>query len=248
MAVSTAAGKPRTFPMLVVSESGGFVPVEYNFTRLPKIVLLSDGRMITRSEIYPAVYPGPAVQTLLVKNVGNSIPRIASALKGTQLVNPKFDWGFPGVADVTNTDVTSKFQSQVRATSVSVYALDFPGFGLTDQQAKERKRASKLLNDLQAFSNKYIFTKSLPTVWISDRWAYQVREAVPNELSTTRNWFGSALTKPVACAMFTKTETAILLKQLSKINQATVFKSGGKLWSVALRPLLPHETGCSSLK
>lgn len=244
---SQAASKSKPFPVLIVEESGGFVPVEYNFSRLPRVVLYSDGRMFARSDIYTQQYPGPAVQTILTKQVGNSITLIQRAFNGTKLWNPKYNWGFPWIADVPNTDVTSQIAAGVAPTRVSVYALQFTGPGLTTSQIRERQLASKLLDDLQAFSNKYVMTKSLPTSWISDRWVYQVREAYPNELANTQKWFGPTITGPVSCSALSPTDTSKLIALLPKINQATQFEFANKLWTVTFRPLLPHESGCKAL-
>ena len=244
--IASSKPKPKPYVALLVAESGGYVMPQYNFTRLPRIVVYSDGRMFAQSDVTTLQYPGPAVQTLRVKSVG-STSKILSALYKTQLWNSKFDWGYPGVADVADTDVTSRVSSRLKPKKVSVYALSFTGPRLTKRQIKERKAATKLLDELQNFSNKYISTKSLPTPWTPERWAYQVSEAIANDFTNYQDWVGGTITGQVNCAVLTPEESAKLTALLPQINQGTQFNSGGKAWDVALRPILPHETGCSSL-
>ena len=211
VAIQSSNSAPITskpYVALLVQESGGFVPPQYNFTRLPRIVLYSDGRMFTRSDVTTMQYPGPAVQTIKMKSAAGSVPRILGAVYKTQLWNAKYNWGMPGIADVQNTDVVSQASSRVKPRSVSVYALSFTGPGLTQKQASARNVASKLLDELQRYSNKYVFTKSLPTTWTSDRWAYQVSEATPMQDSNTQDWVGPVLNGALNCAVLSKTDSA----------------------------------------
>ena len=242
-----ATSKPKPYVALVVGESGGFVMPEYNFSRLPRVVLYSDGRMFARSDVMTAQYPGPAVQTILTKSAGGSVSKIINAVYNAKLGDSTFKWGYPGVADVNNTDVYSKVSAKAKAKQVSVYAISFTGPGLTKKQVSARTKASVLLNDLQAFSNKYVLTKSLPTSWVSNRWAYQVSEGTSNEFTTIQDWVGNPLTDRVSCAVLSADASKQLVTLLPSINQETLFRSNDKLWKVTLRPLFPHETGCASL-
>ena len=245
--VVTAKSISRPYVSLVIGESGGYVMPQYNFTRLPRIVLYSDGRMYTRSDVATQQYPGPAVQTIMQKSAAGSVANIMKAITKAKLTDPKFDWGVPGVADVSNTDIYSKASANAKAKRVSVYAIEFTNPNLTKKQSAARKNASKLITDLQNFSNKYVYTKSLPTPWVSNRWAYQVNEGVQNDYTTIKDWVGEELTGVVKCAVLDASASGKLVALLPEINQETLFSSGGKLWKVSLRPLFPHETGCKSL-
>lgn len=244
--IQTSAGKPRTYVVALVSQSGGFVMPSFNFTRMPDFVIYSDGQMISYSDVITQQYPGPAIPTLRTKYVNGDLKRIVTALESSKLTDPKFNWGYPGVADVPNTDVLTQLSAQKRSSRVSVYALGFAGPGVSKTQAKYRKKASQLIADLQSFSNKYIWTKSLPTTWTPSKYAYQVTSGEPSELSTTKEWVGAAELTETSCAVLSKADSAKITQMATDINTETLWNSGGKTWRVNFRPLLPHESSCKS--
>ena len=243
----TSVSKPRTYVVAMAKTTGGFVMASYQFTRVPNFVIYSDGRMISTSEITPAIYPYPVLPAFRTKFVNGDLKRIVAALRASKLTDAKFDWGFPGVADVPNTDVFTQLSAEKRSSLVSVYALGFSGHGVTKSQSAYRKKAARLLTDLQGFSNKYIWTKSLPTPWTPSRYAYLASEAEPTELSVTRDWVGPTISADAPCELLTKSESAEITKLGNSINNESLWSSGGKIWRVNFRPLLPHESSCKSL-
>jgi hypothetical protein len=65
-------------------------------------------------------------------------------------------------------------------------------------------------------------------------------------------WPGPALpgktTGPeIGCVTATGAQAAAVLAAAGKVTAITPWLSGGKRWTVALRPLLPDETGCADL-
>ena len=244
---SSSYAKPRTYVVALATTSGGFVAPEYNFSRLPMFVIYSNGQMISTSQVVTQQYPGRAIPTLSTKNVNFDLKRIINALEASNLTDPKFDWGIPSVADVPNTDVLTQLSAKKRSAKVSVYALGMTGPGLKKSQVKARKKASQLLDDLQGFSNKYIWSKSVQSTWTPTKYLYQVRSAEPTEFSNTLDWVGDSLTKDVTCAVLSAKDSAQITTLASKITQETIWDSGGQTWHVTLRPLLPHETGCKSI-
>ena len=243
----TSASKPSTYVVALVKSTGGFVPPAYNFTRVPNFVIYSDGRMISTAEVTTEQYPYPVLPVFRTKFVNGDLKRIISALQASKLTDPKFDWGYPGVADVPNTDVFTQMSAQKRSSLVSVYALGFSGPDVTKSQSKYRKKASQLLTDLQGFSNKYIWTKSLPTTWVPSQYAYLASEAEPTQLSVTRDWVGPKISTNASCTVLTKSESAEITKLGNSINNESLWSSDGKTWRVSLRPLLPHESNCKSI-
>ena len=239
--------KPRTYVVALATTSGGFVPMDYNFTRLPMFVIYSNGQMISTAQVTTAQYPGPGLPALMTKNVSFDLRRILNALDSAKLTDPKFDWGTPPVADVPNTEVLTQLSASKRISRVSVFALGMTGPGLKKSQVKYRLKASKLLDDLQGFSNKYIWSKSLQATWTPKKYLYQVRAAEPTEYSNTLDWVGETLTKDSNCAVMTLSVSAQITKLGAQITQETLWNSDGKTWRVNLRPLLPHETGCKSI-
>ncbi|MBU6348045.1 MAG: hypothetical protein KGQ38_05480 [Actinomycetales bacterium] len=246
-ATQTAQAKPRTYVVALVSTSGGFVMPSYNFTRMPKFVIYSNGQMISTNEITTQQYPGRALPSLRTKNVSFDLRRIVKAFDDANLTNPKFDWGYPPVADVFNTDVLTQLSAQKRSAKVSIYALGMNGPGLKRTQIKYRKRANQLIEELQDFSNKYIWTKNLPVAWTPTKYLYQVQLAEPTENSNTLDWIGSEITEETNCAVLSTADSEKITSKSADINVETLWNSGGKTWRVNLRPLLPHESGCKSI-
>jgi hypothetical protein len=52
----------------------------------------------------------------------------------------------------------------------------------------------------------------------------------------------------VGCVVAEGDQARAVLTAAAKANAATPWTSGGKKWSVTLRPLLPDETGCADLR
>ena len=247
VATDITYAKPKTYVVALAKTSGGFVPAQYNFSRLPRFVVYSDGRMISESQISTQQYPGRAIPNLMTKNVSFDLKRIVSALENTNLANPKFDWGYPSVADVPNTEVITQLSAKKRSATISIYALGMTGPGLTKKQVEYRKKADRVLDSLQAFSGRYIWSKSYPTKWTPTKYVYQVAEAAVTENSNTLDWVGPELSQEVSCAALNNSQSAAINTIESSINVETLWSSGGKTWRVTLRPLLPHESGCKSI-
>lgn len=242
-----SVSKPRTYVVAMVKTTGGFVPPAYQFTRVPNFVIYSDGRMISTSQVQTQQWPGSALPSLQTKFVNFDMKRIVAALEASKLTNPKFDWGYPLVADVPNTEVFTQLSAQKRSSTVSVYALGMTGPGITKHQAIYRKKASLLIDQLQGFSNKYIWTKNLPTTWVPTKYAYQVSVAEPTEYSNNKDWVGPAISDELSCAVLSKSDSAKITKMASDINTETLWTSGDKTWRINLRPLFPHESSCKSI-
>jgi len=227
--------------------TGGFVMPSYNFTRVPNFVIYSDGRMISTSQIQTQQWPGLALPSLQTKFVNFDMKRIVAALEASKLTDPKFDWGYPNVADVPDTEVFTQLSVKKRAARVSVYALGMSGPGVSKKQAKYRKKASAVLEQIQSFSNEYIWTKSMPTTWTPSKYAYQVSSAEPTEFTTTQDWVGPEINAETNCAVLSRADSAKITSMANDINTETLWNSNGKTWRVSLRPLFPHETNCKSI-
>ena len=246
---AATAGEPA-FLVLSVRDVGGFVPQQYLFDRLPTVAVYSDGTVLSsrtvQTAIYPgpaAIYPGPAAPTIVRKISAAAVPRILNAAMKAGATNPKFDFGYPSVADVTSTEIVSRASRGAPTTKLFIYALNFT-FGLTKSQIAARNDVAKFVDDVANMSGTLIWTKNLPSPWVSTRWAYAATQAQPDSFSVTRPWFGAPLKSSVSCALFTSTENAKLRSLLPLLNQASRWTSAGKTWQVRLRPLFPHENSC----
>lgn len=243
----SSVSKPRTYVVAMAKTTGGFVMESYQFTRVPNFVIYSDGRMISTAQIRTAQYPYPSLPAFQTKFVNGDLKRIIGALEASKLTDPKFDWGYPYVADVPNTEVLTQLSAKKRSSQVSVYALGMSGPGISKQQAKYRKKASTVLEQIQSFSNKYIWTKSMPSPWKPVRYAYQIRQGEATEFTNTQDWVGPVITAETNCSVLSRAESAKITDLASEINNETLWNSDGKTWRVSLRPLFPHESNCKSI-
>lgn len=245
--LQVSASKPRTYVVAMAKTTGGFVMESYQFTRVPNFVIYSDGRMISTSQIQTQQWPGRALPSLQTKIVNFDMQRIVAALEASKLTDPKFDWGYPYVADVPNTEVLTQLSAKKRSSQVSVYALGMSGPGISKQQAKYRKKASAVLEQIQSFSNKYIWSKSMPAPWDPVRYAYQIRQGEATEFTNTQEWVGPVITAETNCSILSRADSAKITEMAGEINTETLWNSDGKTWRVSLRPLFPHESNCKSI-
>lgn len=246
-APQTASAAAGPFVMLQVRLTGGFVPQQWLFNRVPTVVVLSDGNVYSSNVVTTMRYPGPAAPQLLRKMAKADLSRIMRAAAAARLTDPKFDFGIPPVADAPDTEITWRMSQGGATYTRSIYALGIGDFGLRKEQAAAREEAQTFIANLSSFSGTLIWTKSMPTSWVSTRWAYQAEQSLPEQMSVVRPWIGSALTKPVMCEEFSASQNSRLRAVLPKLDQASRWLSNKQTWQVRLRPLLPHENGCSDI-
>ncbi|GIF70890.1 hypothetical protein [Asanoa siamensis] len=246
---------------LRVVHTGGFVTPQSIPARVPALSIYGDGRVITQGPV-PAIYPGPALPNLQqsrisAEDVDALVKRALDAGVGAGT-----DLGQPGVADASTTRFLVTTGAGVRTTDA--YALELPDHGglLTAPQKAARKELSDLLAALQ----------DLPTTLgagaVRDEGAYPTKAVAgiatpyvaPENVAELGgppapvDWPGPALpgdrlnpTVDVGCVTATGAEATAVLTAAGTANAMTPWVSGGKQWSVLLRPLLPDESGCADL-
>lgn len=245
---------------LRVDHTGGFVTPGDSVARLPIVTVYGDGRAIVQGP-QPAIYPGPALPNLQVikismADVDKLVARATSAGVGTVK-----DLGQPPIADAPSTRFTVGAEGGPVITEV--YALSETadaGSGLTADQVAARAK----LRDLLAAVG------DLPTTLGVKAGSEQPYEAAalaaiatpyvaPDPATVGKGqpavaWPGPALPGTsvgkgleTGCVTVTGADTAKVLAAAGKANAATPWTSGGRKWTVILRPLLPDETGCADL-
>lgn len=239
-----------------VEHRGGFVPVTLISSRLPMVSVYGDGWVITEGPV-PAIYPGPALPNLQRRQVPVADVRrfVQKALDAG--VGSGADLGRPSVTDVPDTVFTVTTGEGVK--ELAVYALeitdDGPNAVLTPEQRAAREKLATFLAELQELaaggeSDPYPVT-SLAAIAIP----YPEQNA-PSELPRPPAvaWPGPALPGEqigpgarVGCVTATGDQAQTVLAAAAKASSATPWTSGGKTWSVQLRPLLPDESGCEDL-
>jgi hypothetical protein len=244
--------------VLRVEQTGGLLTPAMMATRPPIISVYGDGRVITDGPV-DLSYPPAALPNLLVRDIAVAgAQALVDRARAAGVGGPPMDYGQPPTADALVTRFT------VLTDVVEVYALsetpdDAPE--LTAAQARARAKLRGLLSaltDLQATlagsgaaagrpGEERPYRATAVAAVASPWWA---DESVPEPPEVT--WPGPALpgttTGPdISCVTATGAQAAAVLSAAGKATTITPWRSGGERWRVALRPLLPDETGCADL-
>ena len=251
----SGAGTPDEGLVLQVSHVGGSTTPSTTFARLPLVSVYADGRVITEGPVI-MIYPAPALPNVQVARIDPArveelVQRALDAGVGRDV-----DLGTPPVADVPSTRFTVVTDSGTEVTEV--HALQeglFPdpeAAGLTEQQVAARADLQDLLTDLTAVDTP---TESYDAASIAAVvTAYtEADDAVPEQPEVP--WPGPPLPgEPleerlgISCVTARGEAADAVLEAAAGANQATPWTSAdGSRWSVLLRPLLPHESGCADL-
>ncbi|MDG4764587.1 hypothetical protein O7632_10800 [Solwaraspora sp. WMMD406] len=254
-AAAGGSSLPADTLVLRVDYTGGFTTPAMLATRLPMISVYADGRVITQGPTI-LVYPGPAlpnlqVQTISAEQVDDLVKQARAAGVGTEQ-----DLGTPPVADAASTRFTVRTEEGVE--QLEVYALgeaDLGGSGLTAEQTAARQKLQAFADSLTELSGTSAEDSApyTPTAiaavaepWVSgdEGLGEQPEVAWPGpELP------GESLTETLqlGCVTVTGDSASELLTVAADATTATPWTSGGKRWTVTLRPLLPDETDCADL-
>lgn len=238
---------------------GGYTAPAVLLTRVPTVTIYADGRVITEGPQL-AIYPGPALPNLQQQRIPlDEVDRLIEQARAAG-VGSADDFGRPSVTDMPSTRFT--VSSATGTEVLEVYALSEGtqgAGGLTEAQRTARTELQKLitvLTDLagtlgpdtveaaKPYQAEAVAAVAIP--WQADDNAL----AAPPEIA----WPGPALpgSPPSSgldqgCVEVRGAEATALLGAAAKANARTPWTSGGKRWQVALRPLLPDETGCADL-
>ncbi|HEU0132272.1 MAG TPA: hypothetical protein VFQ85_14885 [Mycobacteriales bacterium] len=241
----------RPGEVLYVAESGGLVPRQ-SAVRPAAWTLYGDGRVFLPAPS-TAVHPPPALPALTVLRLRyGAVERIAAAAEAAGLAAPDADLGEPPVTD-TPTTVFRYTRRDETVVVRRVYALDVPADGLTAEQRAARQRLAELrahLTDLNGWLGA-------GTVVGEERYvpeevaAYAVPYAPPRGAPAPAAvaWRGPELavaaeTAYGRCTVLVGGVLAAVRADLARATAATRWHTARGDWSIAFRPLLPHEVGC----
>lgn len=217
---------------------------------------MGDGTIVTAGPQI-AIYPPPALLSLVSARLRVAgIEAVLREAKTAGVVEGDKEFTNDRVADASTTVIT--VIAGGRSHTSSVYALGFEG------HPDEVARIEKFVNDLQSL----ISGPERAPPWMPDD-AYdsgetqyeisrlQVITLKPTErdddidpgtatwpLATPLSQVGTPFESDSRCAVFEGEELDQLLSEIGKTNQLTRWNSEGELYELAVRPLLPDETGC----
>jgi hypothetical protein len=239
--------QPTRYVSLLIQETGGYTTREWAFSRTPA-VLYSDGLLIVPQRIQNLKYPGQFVTSFMQKREPASVSRFLAAARKLHLTDPKFDWGKTWIVDAPDTTFVTQASPRAPQTKVSVYALGFDGDVTPKAKLDARRAVSKFRDQVESFSSEFMWTKSRPTVWKPTKWLYMATQSDTDPMMNLHKWIGSRpLQMNQYCLAMTDAENAKFNSLLPRLNEASRFSSGGKIWRLTVRPLFPHETGCQSV-
>jgi hypothetical protein len=245
---------------LRIEHTGGFVTPGDNVARLPIVTVYGDGRAIVQGP-QPAIYPGPALPNLqVIKISAADVDKLVARATGAGVGTAK-DLGQPPIADAPSTRFTVDLEGGPVTTEV--YALGETtdtGSGLTADQVAARTKLRDLLtavSDLpgtlgvKAGSEQPY--KPVALAAIASPYVAPDPATIGKEQPEVA-WPGPALPGTsvgkgleTGCVTVSGAESAKVLAAADKANAGTPWASGGRKWTVILRPLLPDEADCADL-
>jgi hypothetical protein len=255
-------------PILVVANSGGFVPVQFMATQLPVLVILGDGRVIMQGA-QTLEFPGPALPALMERTLTEEgIQEVLRGVEDTGLFTSDVELnGAQGVvADAANTVFT--LHAGGGEVTVSVYGLGAvlpdmePPPGMTSGEVEAHRVLVQLNEGLMTLD-----TWLPASAWESEGWqpyepeAFRlyVRDVTGEPIEggdlpeQVRDWptdddpaaFGAEETffgDGTRCGVVDGELAATWLQELNAANQMTLWTADGEnRFSVMARPVLPHE-------
>lgn len=245
-------------PVLRVELTGGFTSPAIIAARLPIVTVYGDGRVISEGP-QAAVFPGPALPNVQVQRISTADVEALLARARAVGIDTLPDLGQPPVADVPNTRFT--VLTDAGRQTVEVYALsESGGEGLNAEQIAGRRKLRDLLDaltDLPATLGTGRVGAAQPytpvaVAAVAGPWTDPGDPALGKQAPVA--WPGPALPGEslgdgldLGCVTVRGEAVGRVLAAARPANALTPWTSGGKRWSVILRPLLPDESGCADL-
>jgi hypothetical protein len=258
---STGPTSPNGSDQLVlrIEEVGGFVPIQYNLSRLPTMSLYGDGLVVIPGAQID-IYPGPALPALAQERLSSdAIPLVIQAAMDAGLDKDR-DLMTMTVSDVPTTVFTLTVDGQTHTTQVYGLGMDHgqtPPDGMSQEEFQARK-------DLAAFEAEATDLSWLPVGSVTDEGMYQptalriyssTYQPDPQLTETPIAWpltpgldlFGASMQNApegTRCAAVAGDAATTLLPLAQQANQLTPWTSEGTQYGLLFRPLLPDESGC----
>jgi hypothetical protein len=243
---TTAAPEGPARMLLMVSNEGGFLPLEVALNQAPSFTLLTDGTLIFQGAI-PAIFPGPLLpnmqQVKLASDQMDDIQVLIDAI------------GLPNMTDYVNNDAAN-FVADAGTTvatyldnagvshRMSVYAL-----GIQEQMPDELGNLVLLTEKLDTFT----YEGPAGEPYLSDRFIVRVLEggSFDPQFEDVRPWEFTFEPGPVPiqmpdipCQVLEGEAATDARALLSDATQVTQWEHATGTFTVLGRDLLPGESGC----
>jgi hypothetical protein len=233
--------------VLQVAETGGYTTPEELAARLPLVTVYGDGRVLTQGPRI-AIWPAPALPNVQVQQVGEATVRDLVDRAVAAGVTETGDLGQPPLADATTTRFTLVTDG---GTAVrEVYALaETPDDALTPGQQEARGRLRALLDQLTGLpgTTEPHVPQTVAAV-VGPYTGGDPELPQPDVAWPGPELPGAPLGAGLTCVSATGQQAADVLAAAASANALTPWVAvDGSRWSIAFRPVLPHETGCADL-
>ena len=239
---------------------GGFAPASFHFTQAPVVSIYGDGTVIVPGPV-PAIYPGPALPNLQKATISPAgLQKLLEAAREAGLLGPDAHYDLGGVMDASTAEFTVNAGGGVH--TISAYALmegmQVPAGTDPAVVAARAKLATfqSLLGSLEgllgseisawepyeAEAVQLLITNGAPQ---NDQGLAQAPVVWP--LDTPLAGFGEThpdLFQGERCDVVTGEDLEALRPLFAQANTLTPWTDDDAAYGVAIRPLLPDETGC----
>ncbi|BCJ48526.1 hypothetical protein Asp14428_00010 [Actinoplanes sp. NBRC 14428] len=241
--------------VLRVAQTGGFVGPDALAGRLPDLSVYADGRVIFTGPT-TAIYPGPALPNVLFRTI--SAAQVAELTRQAVAagVRQGADYGQPGVADATTTEVTVVTDAGEQRVAANALREARPDDArLTAAQKQARTKLAGFLDSAEKLAAGPGAKPYEPEILAAVVRPYvEPGDDLPARPKTVE-WPGPALpgepltaALKLSCVTVTGEQRDAVLAAAKDAHATTPWISGGNGWTLTFRPLLPGETGCADLK
>ena len=264
--VGTVGAAPSGTPMksdqvvFRVSWEGGFVTPEMLLGRLPMVVVYADGRVITQGPQI-LIYPGPLMPNLQEHTLSeDALQRLIDLAREKGLLKT-VHYEMPGIADAPDTVLDINIDG--KTYRVSAYALaeavdleaDFD-LDPADIQGRQALRefidaltgipAEDFVDEEHAFGIERLKLYAGKAIVVPNSELPGEQPAIDWPLDDLATGGEAVENSPidVRCQIVEGEDLDTLLPVLQDANALQTFRSGGELYSLIVRPLLPGEAGC----
>ena len=234
---------------------GGFRTFQSTFAGVPALLITGDGRVFSEGPV-PAIFPGPFLPNIQVAKIDPALlVELMGDAAGAGLLDqiPDYTVGQPGVTDVGSTALTLVANGRT-------YVHDAYALGM-EQPEQGDAPARKALNGFIESATAKVATATstvnserfIPTTYLL---ATQPSEISPDTTTDPASgepqprlqlWPGEIGVdlKDLKCA---PVDAAKVQELFEKADQLTFFFQDSGIYSLAVRPMLPGQPGCDSLK
>lgn len=230
--------------ILEISDEGGFVPVEFNLTRVPRFTVFANGTVVTPTK-QQFTFPGPVVRPLVESKLDDET--FADLLTfvddlGLADVESIDVNNAPNVADASTTVVRS--YDDAGEHRLSIYALGFDS--AADARSAivasmvERLEAATSELDGSPYTAARLVVYALGTDGLDPQ---QMRNAGTWPLEITPEEMTSHVAG-FSCVTIDGDAADQLGAMLADADSMTTWTHDGTEFRIVARPLLPHQDGC----